>query len=431
MNKSFVWVVTLGLNTLAAQSIELKMPDRGTDAEFTKTMMMANVFELRGDSVANPLDFASAKVSDATVWKKVKSPAMSKTYRKGFTWIFSAVKTDDFAANHTLLLIENPGWTAYNTLIWTDRNHNYDLTDDGPPDTIKPNKKFNSNVVVSIDNKPNGYKVMLEHFPVSQFKQFAVMNDKAMYQLQGNRLFSGTENSFRIRRMNVLYGTWSVGSEQIAICVKDANCNGNYADNGLDEVMIADDGNSFQNLQSCTIKNGKAYLEWNSAAFFIDFIHPDGQYIKLRRDTTVALKYILNIGQKCPRFRYDEPTAREKTQKRRIRKFKGQPLYIYIWNDQSNEYISDSAVLHSLGRLKNAGFKILMLNFGASSQYLHRYSSNYETQIYQGFSSSKINNRLKIRNQIPIGILLDNRQRVIKAGIRPSQVVEYLKIRHK
>lgn len=415
-------ILGLGIGTISAQNIQLTLTDRGTDAEFTKTMMMANVFEFRGDSVANPLDFASAKVSDVTEWKKVKAPVMSKAYRRGFTWIFSAIKTDDFAANHTLMLIENPGWTAYNTIIWTDRNHNYDLTDDGLPDTIKPHKT----AIIAIDNRPNGFKIMLEHFPASQFKQFAIMNDKAMYQLQGSRLYSGTENSFRIRRMNIFFGTWSNGKETFALCVKDANCNGTYSDNGVDEVMIADNGYAFQNLQSCVLKGGKGYLEWNNAAFYIEFVHPDGKYIKVRRDTSAALKYILNKGKKLPKFIYAEPTEKEKIKKRKIRRFRGEDLYVYIWHDQASDYIQDSAALHALGRIKNSGMKILMLNYGASSQYLHRYSRRYETAIFQGFSSNKVNRKLKIR-KIPTGILLNKRQRIIDAAISPSEVLEYLK----
>lgn len=409
-------------HSLAAQRVQLPLSGRGIDAEYTKTMMMANVFEFRGDSVSNPLDFASAKTTDAVKWKKVMAPAMSKSYRKGFTWVFSAVKTDDFSANHTLLLIENPGWTAYNTLIWTDRNHNYDLTDDGEPDTIKPH----SNAIVAIDNKPNGFKIMLEHFPASQFRQFAIMNDKALYQLQGNRLFAGTENSFRIRRMNVLYGTWQAGSKSVAICVKDVNCNGIYGDDGVDEAMVSDDGISFQNLQACIVKHGKAYLEWNNAAFFIDKIHSDGAFIQFRYDTGVALKYILNKGQKLPRFRYAEPTAKNKTQKKRIRKFKGEMLYLYVWHDQAPEYIQDSAALHALGRIEGSGIKILMLNYGASSQYLHRYSKKYETNIHQGFSSNKINGKLKVR-KIPTGILINKKQRIINVAVSPAEVIDYVR----
>jgi hypothetical protein len=407
--------------TSFSQTVRLPLSERGTDAEYVKTMMVSNVFEFRGDSVSNPLDFASAKKEDVAKWRKVKAPVMNNSYRKGFAWIFTAVKTDDFASNHTLILVENPGWTAFNSLIWTDRNHNYVLTDDGPPDTLKPGKT----VLIAMDTRPNGFKIVLEHFPSSQFKQFAVMNDKAMYQLQGNRIFSGTENSFRIRRMNVLFGTWGSGSYSFSLCVKDVNCNGNYADDEIDEVMIADNGTSFQNLQSSTIKRGKAYVEWNSTAFYIDKIHPDGLFLDFRRDTAAKLKFTLNKGKKLPRFRYAEPTSKDKKRKRNIRRFKGEKLYVYIWHDQAPEYIRDSALLHALGRIKENGIKLLMLNYGASSQYLHRYSKHYETAINQGFSSNKINRKLKIR-KIPTGILLDKKQKIIGVNYTPAQVAELL-----
>lgn len=417
MNKLLLILITVTFGRLHSQVVRLPLTDRGTDAEFVKTMMVANVFEFRGDSVSNPLDFASAQKDDPVRWRKIIAPMMNQKYRKGFTWIFTGVQTDDFSSAHTLMLIENPGWTAFNTVIWTDRNHNYDLTDDGSPDTLYPNKS----AIVSVDAMSNGFRVLMEHFPTAQFKQFAAMNDKAMYQLQGNRMFSGTENSFRMRRMNVVFGTWKSGGQEFALCVKDANCNGSYADDEIDEVMIADDGLSFQNLQSSTVKKGKAYLEWNNAAFFINEVHPEGKYIDFKRDTAASLKYILNKGKKLPRFRYAEPTAKFKNRKRNIRRFKGEKLYIYVWHDQSPEYIEDSAVLHELGRIKEAGFKVLMLNYGASSQYLHRYSRKYETHIYQGFSSNKINKKLKVR-KIPTGFLISEKQRIMEVGFNPHRL---------
>jgi hypothetical protein len=101
---------------------------------------------------------------------------------------------------------------------------------------------------------------------------------------------------------------------------------------------------------------------------------------------------------------------------------------VYIWHDQASEYIRDSALLHALGRMKESGIKVLMLNYGASNQYLHRYSKRYETAVYQGFSSNKINRKLKIR-KIPTGIFLDKKQRIIGVNYSPNQVHEYLRQR--
>jgi hypothetical protein len=407
--------------TAWGQAIKLPLNQRGTDAEFSKTMMVTNVFEFRGDTVANPLDFASAKAEDAVLWRKVKAPAMSKNYRKGFTWIFSGEKKDAFSGNHTLLLIENPGWTAFNTVIWTDRNHNLDLTDDGAPDTMKPHQSL----ILSLDDKPNGFKVALEHFPVSSFPQFSSMNDKAMYLLQGSRRFSGTENAFRIRRLNLIYGNWKSGSDSFVLGVKDVNCNGIYNENGIDEIMIADRGDEFQNQQSCVIEKNKAYLEWNNAAFYVNEVARDGSFVNLKRETNTKLKYILNKGDKLPRFRYAEPRDKSKTKMRRVRRLRGNMLYIYVWHDQSQKHIQDSAELHKLGRLQNSNLKVLMLNYGASSKYLHRYANRYDTRILQGFSSNTINGKLKIK-KIPTGILLDKKQRILAVGITPSQVLAQL-----
>ena len=89
MSKQVIGLMLLGIGSLSAQNIQIALTERGTDAEFTKTMMVSNVFEFRGDSVANPLDFASAKVSDVALWRKVKAPAMNKTFRKGFSTVSS------------------------------------------------------------------------------------------------------------------------------------------------------------------------------------------------------------------------------------------------------------------------------------------------------------------------------------------------------
>lgn len=110
---------------------------------------------------------------------------------------------------------------------------------------------------------------------------------------------------------------------------------------------------------------------------------------------------------------------------RRVRRLRGNMLYVYVWHDQSQKHILDSAELHKLGRLQNSNLKVLMLNYGASSKYLHRYANRYDTRILQGFSSNTINGKLKIK-KIPTGILLDKKQRILAVGITPSQVLAQL-----
>jgi hypothetical protein len=56
---------------------------------------------------------------------------------------------------------------------------------------------------------------------------------------------------------------------------------------------------------------------------------------------------------------------------------------------------------------------------------VYRYNKYFETHILHGFSSNDINKKLMLK-QIPTGILIDNRQRIVAAGITPSQVLQYL-----
>lgn len=416
MNKQIF--IALGLifcGSAGAQTATVELNNRAGDADYTKMMMVTNVFALLKDSVANPLDLASATPGDPTYWKKVVPPLMKPGMRRGFAWIFGGTHADDFAPHHTLILIENPGWTAYQTLIWTDRNHNYDLTDDGPPDTMLSNRP----AVISLDERPRGFKVSLEHFPDAKFPQFVSMNDKAMGRLQGNRLFMGTSSSFRERRMNVLAGSWANGSDSFAVAVKDVNCNGIYNDEGIDQVMITDPGLRFENLQAVIIDNGIAYLEWDNAAFTVSEIHSDGRSLKLKRDTNAVLKYSLNAGSRLPRFRYC--MASKPAKRRGIRRLKGKYTYIYIWHDQSPVHIADSAALHALGRLKRPDFQVLSLNYGASGRYIYRYNTRFDTELLQGFSSNELNRKLKVR-KIPTGILVDRKQRIVAAGIEPQEV---------
>lgn len=430
MNKPLVVLsaVLLLFQSVSGQKIKIALNARGEDADYSKLIMATEVFAFKNDSVANPLDLASAKKSDEVRWKKVISPAMEPKLRKAFAWIFGTGYKDDFAPNHTLILIENPGWTNWNTLIWTDKNRNYNLTDDGPPDTLTGTGKC----ILSLDNNTNGYKVELEHFPARAFSQYAGMLDKAMGVLKGNRVFMGSENCFRMRRLNLIYGSWSNGRDSFSIALKDANCNGNYAEEAIDKAMITDKGVVFNNLQAVPLKKNRTYIEWNNAAYTILEISADNAEMTVLRDTAVRLKYSLNVGDKLPRFRYKKILGQKnepKTKMAGIRKLRGKQTLIYVWHDQSEKHIKDSSGLHALGRINIKDFQVLSLNYGASGKYIYRYNKRFETKLLQGFSSNDINRKLKIK-RIPETILIDRKQRIIAVGKSPDDILELITSSH-
>jgi hypothetical protein len=422
--KLLITLSVLLWNGISGQKVNIALDSRGEDADYSKLIMATEIFVFKNDSVANPLDLASAKKDDETRWKKVVAPAMDPKLRKGFAWIFGTGYADDFAPNHTLILIENPGWTNWNTLIWTDRNRNYNLTDDGPPDTLTGTGKC----ILSVDAKPNGFKVELEHFPVKAFSQYAGMLDKAMQILQGKRVFMGVDNCFRMRRLNLIFGSWTDGKDSFSIALKDVNCNGVYTDEGIDKAMITDKGSVFNNLQSVALSRKNTYLEWNNAAYTILQILANPAEISILRDSNVRLKYSLNVGDKLPRFRYSRVTGQKndiKIKKVSIRKLRGKQTYIYVWHDQSERHLKDSAGLHALGRLKLEDFQVLSLNYGASGKYIYRYNKRFDTELIQGFSSNDINRKLKIK-RIPEAILVDRKQRIIAVGKTPDDILQYI-----
>jgi hypothetical protein len=277
-------------------------------------------------------------------------------------------------------------------------------------------------VVLDLDDKPNGYKVELEHFEVGRYEKFAMMNDNNIGMVDGAREYLYTRGSFRERRLNVLAGRWSNGADSFVMAVKDVNSNGVYNEPGTDVMMMARDGQTLDNLQGVLLGDkGGVYMEFNGASYNILEVDAGGNYILFDRDTAATLKFSLNRGQKLPCFKYC--TATKPSRHRSVRKLKGKMTYIYIWRDDLPQYHKDSADLHLLGRMNKKDFQVLALNYGSSGKYIVRYNRLFHTNIVQGFSSNKINRKLKLKS-LPTGILVDDRQRILRVGISPAQMLQ-------
>lgn len=411
----------LGIQSIFGQDLWLPLNVRAEDAQYNKLIMVVPVFGIRNDSVSNPLDVSSAKAGDEVLWYKTKLPNMNANFRWGFAWLFDGSSNSKEAKSYTLLAIENPGWTAFPSKIWIDRNHNFDFTDDGGYDSISLNK---GTILKLGDAAENGYQVFVEHFPSAKFSSFEIMNDKAVGQLKGNRYFMGTSASLRERRLNVIASNWTNGSDSFCIGIKDVNCNGRYDDEGIDVAMITSYNGVFDNLQGIKLNNkGEAYLEWHNASYQIVGVSKDKKQLHVIRDTASRLLYSLNVGDKIPKFKYCTSSLHPKHV--RVRKLKGKYTYIYVWRDGNPEFEKDSAAWHALGRLERADFQVLGLNYGASGRFVFQYNRHFETSIIQGFSSNDVNKVLKIK-KIPTGILVDRKMRIVAVDLAPSEVLPLL-----
>lgn len=425
-SKSLLRIAAIGLiafffSPVRAQVMKLQLNERAYDAQYTRLMMANPVFGFNDDSAASPLDISSATKEDLTSWNKVVMPAYDKSIRMGFFWLFDGSAPGGFFENHTLVAISNPTFYLYHpTVIWTDRNHNLNFTDDGAADTFTDAKS----IVLALGTNPNGYRVHLSHFPSDSFVQYSNLHLEEVLKVKGRRLYFGPGSDLRERRLNVIAGRWKGSTDSFSIAVKDVNCNGLYNDIGIDVVMISDYHAVFDNLQGVKLETGKkTYLEWNNVAYTVKQVDAEGGYIQFFRDTAAELKYSLNVGQKLPRFKYCTATKPQKH--KGVRRLKGNYTYIYIWRDAAPDYIRDSASLHRLGRMAGKDFQVLALNYGSSGRYVVRYNHLFNTSIQQGFSSNQINRDLKVK-RIPTGILVDKRQRIVAVGITPEQAESML-----
>ena len=404
---------------LFGQSLNLPLDLRLEDAEFTRLKYITNMFYLKGSQVSNPLDINSAKEQDSAQWRPVVLPKGNFPYVMGYGYLFNGAVKDPFTGNKTLFLSSNPRYNNFFSLIWVDKNHNFDFTDDGDPDTMKRDQS----IIIKFTNNPKGYQIELKRiYRTGKNSLMLHLNDdKIVKPILGGRSHHGSSASYYTKRLNVLGARYSNGNDSFTIGVKDVNCNGIYGDEGIDEVMVGGYHEVLKNLNAVICgKDGKAYLERFNIAYKVKSIDPMGQRIQLYRDSSAKLKYSLNIGEKIPRFKFCVPEKR-KMKRHRIRKYKGKYTFIYIWRAFSPEYTRDSAAFHAIGRSSNKDLNVISLNHGGGGNYIKYYTKLYKTNMVSGFATNYTIERLKLNN-VPTGILLDGHQRVIASGIKPSLV---------
>lgn len=417
-----------GTQELSAQELRINLDQRAKDDQYAKLILMTNFFDLVNDTIANPIDLASSKPTDPVSLRKIQKPAIpSDIFNKRwcYGYIFNTNSKGDFNPKYTLLLYLNPNVTSQHGYVWVDKNNNLDLTDDGPGYKITKD----SGILVQLDDKPNGYQVMLERMPSpfdgpnsSFYWTLYTSNDNFLDTFRKTckyRRFVSSMYGLRERRLNLVSGTWNNGRDSILIGIKDNNYNGLYSDKEQDAVLITSPNSTLDNLQAVKLsKNGTAYLEWNNCAYTIKYIDPEGKYLDVFRDSTSRLKNSLNAGDKIPRFKYCVSAV--KPHKARIRKMRGHMTYIYIWRPGLPEFERDSSSLRKLASMQNKDFVVLGLNNGSSGRFVYYYNKLWGNNMLHGFSSNEINKKLKVK-KIPTGILMDKKCRIVAVGITPEQ----------
>jgi hypothetical protein len=281
------------------------------------------------------------------------------------------------------------------------------------------------------------------------------MYKSAIDLIRGDRVYFGTQFSFREKRLNTAYGVLNIGDDTIYIGVKDVNSNGSYKDADLDRVVLSPSIQRFELDNSKPLTNNLR-LNWLGKSFKLItvsaenelIIEYDPKYRPTRKE--IKLSKSLLVGQKFPRLKFclaiKKKSTFTKTRKciysykpdrilfnskhaKRVwpdrKKFDSIQTLIVVWNAYDKQWDLDSSLVHQLARLpknKISNLQVIMLNFGGSGKYVHRYNQRYElNNAIQGFCSADLARKFKIQT-MPQYFLLDSRFNVLEINPKLNQI---------
>lgn len=410
----------------AQEQFEVNLNIRAIDDRFGRSMMVAPCFYYSN----RPEEFRSFAAGDELLKKtEIRLPENFGVFKDtAYGYFYYSGAENPFASGYIMFVLGNNRRLELPHALWIDRNNNLDFTDDGPPDTSVYYRRFVDVAIPGLKPGQGTYMVRLSRFPVDSFFSFKNMVNTYFGAARGNKRFADANHSFREQRLNILAADVRVQipngqRDSFRIGLKDANCNGYFHEPGIDELMIGPFGQILTAEKAQIIAENKGQMiEWELQRYQITSIATDGSVLKFHRINNAQLDNSLKPGKKIPSFKFR--TTAELKHKQRIRSLRGKPLYIYIWNSNKTLFKQDSASINLL-IAKHPEIRVLCLNYGDSPKWVAKFNQYYNTQWNMGFSSSEINDKLKLQ-YIPWGIFLDKKQKVLLPLIQPGGLIEYM-----
>lgn len=432
------------------QSIHVRLSQTIADLEQQQLLQVLPLFMIKGDSVHQPIDFSADKPGIKLNQAKIVLPTGISNGIHAYGFSYHQHGKGPFP-NHTLIFVERPsGIQNQPTKVWADANHDLDFSNDSVT-VFTPNKP----AVLSLETGEFGYRIELSLFKNNEFASFQSMYKAAIDLIRGERVFFGTQFSFREKRLNTAYGVLNLQGDTIYIGVKDVNSNGSLLDVGIDRVVLSHSTKRFELDNSKPLSDNLA-LNWLGKSFKLVSITAQNELTiafdpnyKPSRKEIKSSKSLL-VGQQLPRLKFCLAVKKKskftKT-KMRLRSYKPRvgalknahsrrmwtnrlsvdsvQTLLVVWNAYDKQWDQDSATVHHLARLprtKESNLQVIMLNFGGSGKYVHRYNQRYElNNAIQGFCSANLARNLKIQT-MPQYFLLDSKFRIIAINPKLSSL---------
>jgi hypothetical protein len=369
-----------------------------------------------GLDTKKPFGYFTAKLPDMKGYKDTNY----------FYLYFGALSKRKDLQGYTLGIVANNG-RQYGKLatIWIDKNHNLDLSDDGPPQTLDENIGYLEISLSNPDNPQAKYSVYISRFEMNTNATYKNLMDQYYELNSGTKKYVTTEYSFREQRINTIAGDYKDEYDSFRLAIKDVNCNGLYNE-GNDYIIIGDYKTSLMpdNKTIIESKAGKTAFERNGKRYIVTEINAIGNYIMIQEDEGAKITKTLVVGKKLKKFKFKTPDKEQKTIS--IRQYRKKATYIYVWNFNQDGFSKDTSALRIIARDYANKIQLITLNYGETPKELRAFMIRNNINWNIGLSSQKINEQLFLE-KYPFAVLTEKRLKIKQLKISPEELLLLLK----
>lgn len=369
-----------------------------------------------GQGTKNPFGYFNAKLPDMKGYRDTNY----------FYIFFGGLSKRKDLPGYALGIVANNG-RQFGKLatIWIDKNHNLDLSDDGPPVTLDENIGYLEITLNNPDNSQARYTVYISRFEMNTNTSYKNLMDMYYETNSGTKKYALTDYSFREQRINTIAGDYKDEYDSFRLAIKDINCNGIYNE-GNDYLIIGDYKTPLMPDNKIVIesKAGKTFFERNGKKYLVTEINAIGNYVVIQEDENAKLTKTLVVGKKLKKFKFKTPDKEAKTIS--SRQYRKKITYWYVWNFSQDSFTRDTAALRIIARDYADKIYLVTLNYGETPKEIRAFMIRNSINWSIGLSTQKINDQLFLE-KYPFGVLTEKRLKIKQLKISPEELLILLK----
>lgn len=400
---------------------------RAKDAEYHRSQQIIPIFELTSDTVEENNAFG--------VESKFKNAKRSITFpetilssrRNGYGYFYYGGAKNSFAPGYILFLITNNSRGVEPSLLYIDQNNDYDLTNDGPPDTVRYTDQQKYIILKNPNHQNARHIIKITRFNYQRQARYIQLTDSHYVRHSGSKKYMGTYYSFREQRLNVTAANYKAKNLQDSFTLgfKDENCNGLFTDVGIDKIWIAPyKTDKFSDQYFEITSNGTAWVESHGKIYKLIQMDPAGRSFFIKEDSNALFQYQLNVATKVPDFKYQKADS-GKVRYKKLCKLRKKPTYVVFTYSFADNFDQDTAILREIQIKYGDRVNILFLNAGDVAFQAKKIAIQNNLPYYCGISEEEIEESWYVRKK-PAYYFLDKKLILKEIGITPKELLLYL-----